>query len=406
MDPSEIARVTGALALALGLAIVGAHPTVRTIERRLGVSTLAAAGLPMLLLGAFFGTSGIGVLSPEILADLGPVYDFGLGWIGFVAGSRLDFRRIETAPRSLVELVGWQTALPLVTTVVLCGPTLLALDVRLGEGLVFDLLLLGGCAATSSPSLAHTLVPRFGKPAARLVEEVVVLDAVAALGMLGAVAVWAHPDAESARWVLPPIAWGIVLVGLGATLGILTWFLLRSATDDDEEVALLLGAVALSAGVAGYLALSGAVVCAVAGAVLANLPVEDRPGLLRELADLERPVGLIFLALVGATWHPGEWQGWVLGFAFFVARVAGKGGAAAIARRLDPSLPTPGALARALLPQGPHAIVIIAGASAIQGTAAAPAPLRWATHAVILGTLLTEVLAQALRRRFPPRGAA
>lgn len=406
MDPAEIARVTGALALALALAIVGAHPRVRALEHRLGVSTLAAAGLPMLLLGAFFGASGIGVLSPDILRDLTPVYDFGLGWIGLVAGSRLDFRRIETAPRSLVELVGWQTALPWVTTALLCGPTLLALGARKGEGLVLDLLLLGGCAATSAPSLAHTLVPRFGKSAARLVEEVSVLDAVAALGMLGAVAVWVHPNEAPALWVLPPIAWGIVTVGLGATLGILTWFLLRSAKDDDEEVALLLGAAALSAGVAGYLALSGPVVCAVAGAVLANLPVEDRPGLLRELADLERPLGLIFLVLVGAAWYPGEWEGWALGFAFFVARVAGKGAAAAIASKLDPSLPSAGALARALLPQGPYAIVVIAGAAAIQGTVATPAPLRWATHAVILGTLLTEVLAQALRRRFPSRGAA
>jgi len=61
---------------------------------------------------------------------------------------------------------------------------------------------------------------------------------------------------------------------MGGVLGILTYVLVRSAKGLAEEVAYLLGAVALSAGMAGYLAISPLVACAIAGALLTNLPHE------------------------------------------------------------------------------------------------------------------------------------
>ena len=124
--------------------------------------------------------------------------------------------------------------------------------------------------------------------------------------------------------------------GLGGALGIVSYVLLRGARNAAEELALLLGAVALSAGVAGYLALSVPVICAIAGALMANLPMRDLEGLRATLAMVERPIYLIFLLVVGAAWRPGEWQGWVLAPAFVLARVAGKRLGAIWSKRAGP----------------------------------------------------------------------
>lgn len=190
----------------------------------------------------------------------------------------------------------------------------------------------------------------------------------------------------------------MLLCGLGTTLGVVAHLVLRSARDPAEETALLLGTVALSAGLAEYLALSGPVVCALAGVVLANLPLHGRAAFPRTLRDVERPLYLVFLLVVGAWWQPGAWQAWVLAAAYLGARVAGKWLAAHLAVRLSPELPAPNVLVRFLVPQGPVAVLVMAAAATLHG-GAPPAPILWAIHAVVVGVLATEVLVHVHRRR-------
>jgi hypothetical protein len=159
-----------------------------------------------------------------------------------------------------------------------------------------------------------------------------------------------------------------------------------------------MGGVALAAGMAGYLALAVAVVCSLAGAVLINFPVLREERILRTLRDVERPLYFLFLFIIGVAWRPDEWQGWVLGIVFALSRGYGKVLAARIASAMDPNLPPWKPLAVSLLPESTIAIVVLFSATAADPASDATA-MRWAVNAVIVGSILTEIVVQAVQRR-------
>ena len=116
------------------------------------------------------------------------------------------------------------------------------------------------------------------------------------------------------------------------------------------------------------------------------------------LGDVERPIYLLMLFLIGTAWRPFEWQGWVIGIVFAVARAYGKllGARAAVSldRELLPSAPT---LALALLPESAIAILVIFTLATFHGEA--PDASRWGINAVVIGSLMTEVYVQTRQRR-------
>ena len=75
MEHGRVARVVLGLALALALAVLAAHPKIKALEKRLGITVLISAGLPFLAMGAIFRRDDVGILTPEILGDLQPAFE-------------------------------------------------------------------------------------------------------------------------------------------------------------------------------------------------------------------------------------------------------------------------------------------------------------------------------------------
>jgi len=401
MPPDRLPRIVLGLAVALGLAVLAAHPRVKAIERRLGVTVLISAGVPFLAMGAIFAQPSVGILTADIRRDLLPAFEFGLGWIGFVIGTQFDLHRLERLPSSLGSVIAIESLVPMLTTAGLCSMAFVGLGVPWRNvDFLRDALVLAACAAPSAPLAVELWRSRVGAKGADLLHEITLLDEVTALTVLGAVAIFFRPEASTTRWVLPSSAWLLVTLGLGVVLGIVTYVLIRGAKSEAEELAFLLGAIALSSGMAGYLALSVPVVCAIAGAQLANLPLRDLTGLRKTLLDVERPLYLVFLLIVGATWRPTEWQGWVIAPAFVLARTAGKRLGAIWSRRVGPpELPSARAMALALTPQSPISIVaMVSAATLYQGSH--PDRVRWGINAVIIGGVLTEIVVRFLERYY------
>jgi hypothetical protein len=406
MPPDRLARIVLGLAVALGLAVLAAHPKIKAVERRLGVTMLVSAGVPFLAMGAFFALPSVGILTPDVRADLQPAFEFGLGWIGFVIGTQFDLHKLERLPASLGSVIAIESLVPMLTTAGLCSMAFIGLGVPWRNvDFLRDALVLAACAAPSAPLAVDLWTARVGSKGADLLHQITLLDEVTALALLGTVAIFFRPEASATRWVLPSSAWLLVTLGLGVVLGIVTYVLIRGAKSEAEELAFLLGAIALSSGMAGYLALSVPVVCAIAGAQLANLPLRDLEGLRKTLLDVERPLYLVFLLIVGATWRPTEWQGWVIAPAFVLARTAGKRLGAIWSRRVGPpELPGARAMALALTPQSPISIVaMVSAATLYQGYH--PDRVRWGLNAVIIGGVLTEIVIRLLERRYA-RGLA
>lgn len=395
MQAPELARVVIALALAMALAVLGAHPRVIRWERRFGLTVLATSGFPFLLLGILFRE--LGVLTATVLNDLRPLFEFGLGWVGLTIGTHLDLRRFDRLPPTAAPVIALASLLPMVLAAVACSFTLAALGALPGKGLIRDGLILMACGAVSAPANLQLLLRRW-KASAQLVLEVTRIDQLAALVVLAFVAIMFRPDRTVTLWHLPRSGWFLMTLGLGALLGIVVYLLVRNVEDEKEQLALLMGAVALASGMAGYLALAVPVVCALAGAVLINFPMRNGERIVRTLRDVERPLYLLFLFILGAAWRPDEWQGWVLGLVFAISRAYGKIVAMRVATWFDRDLPDWKPLAVALLPESTIAIVVLFSATAIDG-ASANAPVRWAVNAVIVGSVLTEIAVQWFQRR-------
>lgn len=393
MDALQVARVVIALAVAAALAVIGAHPRVRRWERRFGLTVLASSGFPFLLLGLLFRE--LGVLTADVLTDLRPLFEFGLGWIGLTIGTNLNLRRLERLPPSATPVIALATLLPILFAAIACSLTLIWLGVVPGKGLTRDALILMACAAVSAPANLELLLRRW-KSSMQLILEMTRIDQLAALALFGFVAIVFRPDRTSTLWHLPRSGWFLMTFGLGALLGVVLFLLVRNVREETEELALLLGGVALAAGMAGYLALAVSVVCAVAGAVMINLPVRRGERIVRTLREVDRPIYFLFLFIVGAGWRPDEWQGWVLGVVFAASRGYGKIIAARTASRIDPDLPPWKPFAVAFLPESTIAIVVLFSATALGG---ATAPVRWAVNAVIVGSVLTEIVVQGYQRR-------
>ena len=392
MEASEVARVVIALTVAVALAVLGAQPRVLRWERRFGLTVLASSGFPFLLLGVLFRE--LGVLTNAVLTDMRPLFEFGLGWIGLTIGTHLDLRRFDRMPAAFPPVIALASLLPIVCAATACSLALAALGVIPGKGLVRDALILMACAAVSAPANLELLLRRW-RASTALVLEVTRVDQLAALGILGFLAVYFRPDRTVTLWHLPRSGWFLMTLGLGALLGVVIYLLVRNVKNPTEELALLMGGVALASGMAGYLALSVAVVCALAGAVLIN--VHSGEQLVRTLRGVERPIYFLFLFVVGAAWRPDEWQGWVLGTVFALSRGYGKVLAARIASWMHRDLPDWRPLAVALLPESSVAIVVLFSATVLGGDTSAP--VRWAINAVIVGSVLTEIAVQAFQRR-------
>ena len=153
----------------------------------------------------------------------------------------------------------------------------------------------------------------------------------------------------------------------------------------------------VAAGVSGYMALSVPVVCAFAGATLINLPVRDREGLVSTLDSVSRPLYLVSLVIVGATWDIGLWQGWVLALVYAFARLLGALLGGLWAKHVEPEgLPSRAEFISALIPQSPVAVVVIVAASTAW-VGERPQSVRWTITAVILGAVFVDILARPLR---------
>jgi hypothetical protein len=150
----------------------------------------------------------------------------------------------------------------------------------------------------------------------------------------------------------------------------------------------------------GFLGISPLVACAIAGALLTNLPHKNLARIKETMLVVERPLYLIFLLVAGALWDPTAWEGWALVPIFVFSRVAGKLLGALVAKATGPEhLPDAGTLGLALSPQSPIAIAtIVSYVTLYKPLTPAAHALPWLMTACIGGAVLTELTVQTIAR--------
>jgi len=403
----------------LALALLAGHPSVRAWERRSGLAMVTGSGLPFLVLGLVARRPEVGILSPSVLQDLRPLLEFGLGWIGFRVGTDFDLRHVERWPAGTVRAMAIESGCTALVVGVISA-SVLALTHPPGESLVAanvvrNAVIIGACAAVSAPTGARlmALLGLLDGRAANQLRRVAALDDVMALLAVALVTAAFRPIGGSA-WQLPPLGWVFLQVGMGAGLGLLIWVVVRNARNPNEDVAMTLGALAFSAGMAGYVGFSPLAVCFVSGMTAANVPGSAAAGswLSRpRFRDLERPIYMAFFVVVGALWSPHDRRGWIMLPIYVLARAAGKllGVRAARAALAESSEgPQPGAVRLgptastwlAFLPSSAVSIAVV-----VSARSSYPEMLRGSLETVVIGgALLSELVFRLSARALAGHG--
>jgi hypothetical protein len=331
LDASTVIRAVVGFVVLFVLAYAAGHPKVTQLERRLRIGHLTAAGLPFFLLGYVAALPSIGVLTPDILREIAPLLPLGLGWIGFVVGTRFESARFADISPESEASVFLTTAVPMALIFGACALVVYPFGFLPGStrGLVRDGLLLsraGAMGARNAPFLARYSADGTGVPPARLIR-IIELEQLAGVVGLLLISAFYRPQGAVVGWQLPGTAWLFMTLGIGTALGLLIWATLTRMHSANQFAAVLLGAVCFTAGMASFLRLSSLSVCFIAGALIINLGGSWKVTFQGVLERMERPVYFLFLVLAGAWWIPWDYRGWVLMLLF----VAGRG----LAKRLS-----------------------------------------------------------------------
>jgi Kef-type K+ transport system membrane component KefB len=318
-------KVIGGLIALVVLAYLGGHKRVVKFQEQLGISSAIAAGLPFVILGLVASHPDIAILSGDVLERLRPLLHFGLGWLGFIIGAQLDIRVLDRVPKGTAYIILVEAAAPFAATATACGAIMLTYGMTLDDPTFWrDLVVLGAAAAMTAPRKFRGFANRGwseGKGVDILIAQ---LDEI--VGVIGLLFITAYfrDDTANIAWHLPSTAWVFVAAGLGVSIGVLIFVMVRVPSSNAEFLAVVIGAIAFASGLAGYLHLSPLVICFLAGVLVVNFPNDQRDAVFRILQHLERPVHQLFLIIAGAIWTVGDWRGWLLVPAFVIARSIGK----------------------------------------------------------------------------------
>lgn len=392
-----VRAIVGLVAL-LTVAYLGGHSRVKAIERRLNIAHLMTTGLPFAALGFLASLPAVGILTPAAFRGIAPLLPLGLGWIGFVIGSRFDARALERLPSGTGRAALLTTGISVALVMATGGWTISLLHGHaLDREMVRDALLLaiaGAMAGRIAPEFLRAALP-LQAAQERLAGIIGQEQLLGIFGML-LISISYRPPGEAVAWQLPAVAWLFITLGIGTAIGALLYAAFSRIHKGPQFAALLLGSAAFASGIASYLRISTLSVCFISGAIMSNLGGRWKDDVVEVFSHLERPIYFLFMIIAGAMWHPWEWQGWVLMVLFVVTRFAANFGSARLLRRWGaPVLEPAEQRALSLAPMGVLSVAIVISAQDLYSGPTIP----WIVTTVIVGSLVTETVLQLAFRR-------
>lgn len=389
----------------MGLLLVAAIGSSKALgeSRNLGLRLLAKTSLFFLILGAVIGPSGLQLIEPFVLKQMSPIVVIGLGWIGFLYGSTLEFRALKKFRNQMF----WTALGEALATFVLVGGAFLGMT-RLGwlEWDPFAVILLASTAACTAPLQRLIGTPDTDEEStvelAHFCSRLDDLPGLLALGLLFSVS----PPRIGGSLAFSVFFWFIVQLVLGAVFGWVTDYLYHSIetsegeTDAGELTLVFFGMLCLSSGFAAYLSLSPLFVGVVSGLVFANSS-EHVESLAGALAEKEHTVFVLFLLVSGCYWPFRGFDAWLPLLVYLVVRLLGKVIGSFVSRRLfwgepkDDHSKASETFGLALVPQGGLAIaMVVSYLWSFSGSSAA-----WAINIVHISVIVNDLIAPYLLKR-------
>ncbi len=314
-------------------------------EQALGIALIMLLGLlggrlarrmkmPMVVgyvfTGLLLGPSLLNIIPPELNKELEIIKTLGLGIIALTLGGELEFKRLKSILRSIVNIVFVQVA---ATFSLIFSVMYFILGMPLPIA-----LLLGVTATASAPASLMVVIKEYraeGTFTKTLMGVVALLDTVCIIffAVISAVvAILLEGSAVGSGLFIEPLLeiFGALLAGVVS--GLLMMQVLRFVQAKAQIVVVLIGFALLNSGMAEVLHFSSLLANLVTGIVVANFYAY--PGVFQYFEDIELPVYIAFFLLAGASLHLDVLAAnWFVAAIYILVRGAGLVGGAYLGAR-------------------------------------------------------------------------
>jgi len=292
------------------------------------------SGLIFLVLGVALGPAGLQWINQTTLIQTNPLVLFFLGWIGFLFGAHLEWRRLRRVSGRLWAAMLGESLPPLL----LVGAAAWWFfdrylpDAGTSHQRLAALITLSACASGTAPASVFWLGgrPLFTGATANQMRLLATLDDLPGLLVFGLMFVLLPPPAlpDSDLWAV--LLWlpGSVLIGV--IMGYLLRALATTANDEQVTFLIVLGIIGFTAGFSAYVHLSPIFTGAVAGYTFVNTS-RQKEKFFAVLAGSEHPIYVLFLILVGCHWTLSSESLYGMVLLYLGVRLSGKVGGGALA---------------------------------------------------------------------------
>jgi len=298
-------KIILALISLLILALLGSHSIRSRWKLPTPVRRLFDNALIFIGVGVAIGPAGVNLIGDDALEKLGPIIVISLGWIGFLFGVHLEWRRMRRLTSRIWMAAMGQAALTVGLVFFATYwffhtwmPTTAQLPAALAATIA-----LAACAGGTAPNTVFQLGgrPRFVGEIAQSLRIIAVIDDLPGLLLFGVFFSFFPGSfgADAAFW--PGVAWLGMTVMLGVLFGLLLKSLLVLARGEQAVWVAVFGVISLASGLASYLNLSPIFVGAIAGVTFANISGQKET-VYEVLASSETTIYVLFLVLVGCLW--------------------------------------------------------------------------------------------------------
>ena len=295
--------------LAFGLLILISYLGSRGLFLRKNVLSpfyyILSSGLIYIFFGLVLGKKGINVLSPEVLNQLSPLINLGLGWIGFLFGFQLEKKFIQQFP---LKYLGFSFLHSVFSFLTVTFVSLIFLKIIYSSyssfiltGMAISLGILASISSSSFLPFFSNLIPHKGEYYRLALFSNNIDDFWALWGFAIITSFWHFPFFKE-KILMKGFYLFVGSIIFCIFLSIIFHLLTKIVNEQRDILTLLFGMVFFVSGGASFFNLSPIFACMLFAFIFTRL-TKLHEKIYPVFFSIEKPLYIIFLILIGALWN-------------------------------------------------------------------------------------------------------
>ncbi len=321
----------------------------------LGIKNIFFTGLEYIIVGFILGPVIFNILDGDSIVKFEPFTVFGLTWIGFLFGIQFEFKQLKKLPKkffSITIVQGIFTFISVFLAINFIPPLFLKSQ---KTDILISALILGSISVSTAPSALSIVNKNFRFRNRKLFD---LLRYISSVDSLLSIIIFSFLVSYLVNNNFPGISillfaeWILITILIGVIPAFFFSFILKLSKKHYDFIAILIGIIAFTGGLAFHFNHSSLVSGFFGGIILANL-CRKRVDAIIFLQEAEKSIYILILLLLGASLDLSVSFIFIFFAIFFLFRVFGKFTGNFIAIKLFPAnFSIPNTVGLALLSEG------------------------------------------------------